>query len=99
MHDPMADRGRCRRFGVGKKSSNSDNASRWLESEAISESNVFPRESWAWILPSLPPIDSISPEISTSVREGATRYNPNLSEEEPLFSASTFRPGCASIMA
>jgi hypothetical protein len=40
-----------------------------------------------------------SPEIGTSVREGAKRYNPNLSEEEPLFNASTFRLGCASIMA
>jgi hypothetical protein len=41
----------------------------------------------------LPPIASASPESSVSVAEGPTLYNPNLSDEEPLFSASIVEPG------
>ena len=73
-------------------------ASRWLGMEPVSESNAFPRASSAWHLPLLPPIDSASPETSLSIREDPTRYNPNLSDEEPLFSASTFNGGSASVM-
>ena len=36
--------------------------------------------------------------MSISVREERTRYNPNLSEEEPLFNASTINPGSAPVM-
>jgi hypothetical protein len=49
-------------------------------------------------LPLLSPIDSASPESSLSIRDDPTQYNPNLSEEEPLFSASTFNCGSAPIM-
>ena len=44
------------------------------------------------------PINSASPESSLSIRDDPTQYNPNLSEEEPLFSASTFSSGPASVM-
>jgi hypothetical protein len=64
----------------------------------ISASNAFPCESSAWHLPLLSPIDSASPESSISIREDPAQYNPNLSEEEPLFSASTFNSGAASVM-
>src|ERR1700720_1484806 len=36
--------------------------------------------------------------MSISVRKERTRYNPNLSEEEPLFNASTINPGSAPVM-
>ena len=73
-------------------------ASRWSGMDAVSESNAFPCESCAWNLPSLSPMDSASPESSISIREEPTRYKPNLSEEEPLFSASTFSSDSASVM-
>ncbi len=73
-------------------------ASRWLKMGPVSENKVFPRGSSAWNLPLLSPIDSASPEISLSIREDPTEYSPNLSEEEPLFSASTFNCGSASVM-
>jgi hypothetical protein len=37
-------------------------------------------------------------EYSISIREDRTQYGPNLSEEEPLFSARTFDPDSASVM-
>jgi hypothetical protein len=49
-------------------------------------------------LPLLSPIDSASPENSLSIREDPTQYNPNLSEEEPLFSARTCNRGSPSAM-
>src|SRR5580693_1446134 len=58
--------------------------------EPVSDSNTLPCESSAWHLVSLSPIDSASPESSLSILEGPTPYNPNLRDEEPLFSASTF---------
>src|SRR5271156_2290722 len=73
-------------------------ASRWLGMGSVSVSNASPRESSAWNLPLLSPIDSASPESSVSIRDDPTQYNPNLSEEEPLFSASTFSSGSASVM-
>src|ERR1700733_11776363 len=66
--------------------------------EPVSESNTFPPASSAWNLPPSLPIDSASPETSLSIRADPTRYNPNLSEEEPLFSASTFNSDSASVM-
>jgi hypothetical protein len=42
--------------------------------------------------------DSASPESSISVCEEPIWYIPNLSEEEPLFSASTSSLGCAFVM-
>jgi hypothetical protein len=54
------------------------------------------RESHETNLPSLSPIDSASPESRTSVRADPTRYNPNLSDDEPLFSA---RMGNAQVLA
>ena len=89
MHDSMPDGGRCRHFAVRKKFSDAEIASRWLGMAAVSESNAFPCESSRVELSFLSPIDSASPESSLSIREGPTRYNPNLSDEEPLFSAST----------
>jgi hypothetical protein len=56
----------------------------------VSENNTFPSESSAWHLPLLSPIDAASPGSSLSIRETPTRYRANLSEEQPLFSASTF---------
>src|SRR5580704_6823069 len=73
-------------------------ASRWLGMEPISENNTFPAASSAWNLPPSLPIDSASPESNISIREDRAQYNPNLSEEEPLFSASTFNSGSASVM-
>src|SRR5580658_7601142 len=73
-------------------------ASRGPVMEPVSESNTFPPASSAWNLPPSSPIDSASPETSLSIRADPTRYNPNLSEEEPLFSASTFKSGRASVM-
>ncbi len=35
------------------------------------------------------PIDCASPESGTSVRDAMKRYKPNLSDDEPLFSART----------
>src|SRR3984885_14285873 len=72
-------------------------ASRWLGIRPVSASNMLPRKSSAWHLPFFSPIDSASPETSFSILEDPTQYNPNLSEEEPLFSASTFNCGVASI--
>ena len=40
-------------------------------------------------------LDAVSAS-SVSVPEDATRYKPNLSEDEPLFSASTCNPGAVS---
>src|ERR1700730_9368127 len=73
-------------------------ASRWLGMDTVSESNAFSCEICAWNLAFLSRIDSASPESSISVREDPTRYNPNLSEEEPLFSVRIFDPGSASVM-
>jgi hypothetical protein len=73
-------------------------ASRWLGMAPRSESNAFPWESSAWNSPLLSPIDSASPESSLSILEGPTPYNPNLSEEEPLFSASTFNWDSVCVM-
>src|SRR6202050_2087908 len=73
-------------------------ASRWLGMEPVSENNTFPAASSAWNLPPSLPIDSASPETSLSIRADPTRYNPNLSEEDPLFSARTFNSGSASVM-
>src|ERR1700733_5063990 len=70
----------------------------WLGMGPLSASNSFPRESSAWHLPSLSPIASAPPESSIPIREDPMQYNPNLSEEEPLFSASTFNSGSASVM-
>src|ERR1700733_9598211 len=72
--------------------------SRSLGMEPVSENNTFPPASSAWNLASSLPIDSASPETSLSVPAEPTRYNPNLSEEEPLFSARTFNSGSASVM-
>ena len=71
-------------------------ASRWLGMDDSSESNAFPRESCAWNLLPLSPIDSTSPESSNSACKNPTRYNPNLSEEEPLLSARIVRSGSVS---
>src|ERR1700683_3661622 len=73
-------------------------ASRWPGMEPVSENNTFPPASSAWNLPPSLPIDSASPETSLSIPADPTRYNPNLSEEEPLFSASTCNGDSASIM-
>src|ERR1700677_278292 len=73
-------------------------ASRCVRMDIVSDSKEFARASCASNLLSWSPIDWASPESSTSVRDVPTRYNPNLSEEEPLFRASTFAPGSASIM-
>ncbi len=59
---------------------------------------MLPRESSAWNLPLWSPIDSASPETSRSIREDPTQYNPNLSEEDPLFSARTFNCGAESVI-
>src|SRR5580704_13335184 len=64
----------------------------------VSESNTLPCESSALHLVLLSPIDSASPESSLSILEGPTPYNPNLSEEEPLFSASTFNWDSVCVM-
>ena len=64
----------------------------------LSESNAFPCESFAWNFPLLSPIDSASPESSLSILEGPTPYNPNLRDEEPLFSASTFNWDLVCVM-
>ena len=98
MHNAMPDGGRGRHFGVGEKTSDADDRFPLAGNGTVSESNAFPCESCAWNLPLLSPIDSASPESSLSIREDPTRYNPNLSEEEPLFSASTFKSGSASVM-
>src|SRR5579872_5472502 len=74
-------------------------ASCWLGMEMASESNTLLRESCAKNLPSLLPIDSAAPESRTSVRADPTRYNPNLSEDEPLFSARIVNSGSASVMS
>jgi hypothetical protein len=65
-------------------------ASRWLGMAPLSESNAFPWESFAWNFALLSPIDSASPESNLSICNDRTPYNPNLRDEEPLFSASTF---------
>ena len=65
--------------------------------DSASERHVFPRESCAWNLPPLSPIASASPESSNSACEVRTRYNPNLSEEEPLFSARIVSPASVSV--
>ena len=62
-------------------------ASRWLGMGRRLASNACPRESSRGIDRLASPIDSASPESSLSIRDGPTRYKPNLSEEEPLFSA------------
>lgn len=72
-------------------------ASRWLRMATVSETDLSRRKSCAENYPFFSPIDSASPESSISVREDATRYKPNLSEDEPLFSASTFKSGRGSV--
>src|SRR5665213_2285012 len=64
----------------------------------VSASNAFPCESSAWHLPLLSPIESASPESSIPIREDPAQYNPNFSEEEPLFNASTINSGSAPVM-
>src|SRR5271154_4782326 len=73
-------------------------ASRWLGMALLSESRAFPCESFAWNFPLLSPIDSASPASSLSILEGPTPYNPNLRDEEPLFSASTFNWDLVCVM-
>src|SRR6185437_4232791 len=74
-------------------------ASRWLGIGEVSESNILLRESRATNLPSLSPIDSASPERRISVQADPTRYNPNLSDDEPLFSARMGNARSASVMS
>ena len=47
----------------------------WLEMGPVSESKVFPRESSAWKLPLLPPIDSASPKSRFSTRDDPTHQS------------------------
>src|SRR5438874_12837624 len=95
VDDAVSDRGGYGQVRVGKQSADADDRCSCLGREAASESTEFPFESWAWKLPSLPPIASAWPESSISVAEGPTPYNPNLSDEEPLFSASIVELGSA----
>src|ERR1035438_4628858 len=54
-------------------------------------------ESRAWNSFPVSPIAAHLPESRISVPADRTRYNPNLSEEEPLLSASTFEPSASAI--
>ena len=98
MHDSMPDGGRRRHSGLGKKSSDADDRFplAW-NGYRLGEQRIFMRILCVEFAFSSP-IASASPESSIWVREEPTRYNPNLSEEEPLFSASTFNSGRASVM-
>src|ERR1700732_5150902 len=98
MHDSMPDGGRCRHFGVGKKSSDADDRVSLAGNGYRLGRTAFSRQICAWNLAVLLPIDSASPESSISVREDLARYNPNLSEEEPLFSPSPVNAGSASVI-
>ena len=51
-------------------------ASRWLGMDDSSESNAFPRQSCAWNLLPLSPIDSASPESSNSARKDPNSVQP-----------------------
>jgi hypothetical protein len=73
-------------------------ASRWLGMGIVSQSNASSCASCAWNLLFSSPIASASPDSSIWVRDESTRYNPNLSEEEPLFSASTCSSGRPPVM-
>jgi hypothetical protein len=73
-------------------------ASRWLGTGPASASTGPPHESSEWHSLLLSPLDSASPESGVSIRDDPTQYKPNLSEEEPLLSASTFNCGSASVM-
>jgi hypothetical protein len=98
MHNSMPDGGRCRHFGVGENSSDADD--RFLlagNGYCVGEQRGFVR-ILCIEFSVFSPIDSASPESSISVGNDPTRYNPNLSEEEPLFRASTFNSGRASVM-
>jgi hypothetical protein len=93
MHDSMPDGGRCRHFGVGEKSSDAYDrfpfAGNGYRLAKQSGSARILCEEFAVFSP----INSAAPESSISVRNDPTRYNPNLSEEEPLFNASIFNSG------
>src|SRR5580692_8746991 len=62
-------------------------ASRWSGIPAVSETKVLPLPSCTTNLALVSPIAEVSPESRVSVRSAPARYNPNLSEDEPLFSA------------
>jgi hypothetical protein len=63
MHDSMPDRGRCRHLGVGKQSSDADDRFPLAGDRYCLARSAFPRESCAWNLPFISPIDSASPDV------------------------------------
>ena len=93
MNGSMPDGGRCRYFGVGEKSSDAyDRFPLAGNGYCLAKQRGFARISCVEFAVFFPDQLSHARE-QHSVRNDPTRYNPNLSEEEPLFNASTFNSG------
>src|SRR5919109_2213968 len=73
--------------------------SAWLRARRSSDSSSLPRASRAQRRCRALSVDSASPQTSISLEEGRTVYSANLSEEEPLLSASTGRDARLIAMA
>jgi hypothetical protein len=99
VHDPMPDGDRRRHLGVVQKPDHSNDRFPLTRKGLDLGQQRLLRETRAVNLPCLSPVDSASPESRSSIRVASTRYTPNLSEDEPLFSARIVNSGSAPVIS